>query len=122
VHREKIEAEPGDRRLDPDFARMEPVLQLAAIEHQLQRADPQAQRQEPNEIERLAMHVAGPANKNQNTQRAQHADRQVDEEDPAPAVVVGQPAAERRPHDRAKDRADAEHRHGMAVALRRVDL
>jgi len=34
------EPEPGDRRLDPDFARIEPILQLAAVEHQLQRADP----------------------------------------------------------------------------------
>jgi hypothetical protein len=28
----------------------------------------------------------------------------------------------RRPHDRPEDRADAEHRHGVPVALRRVDL
>ena len=101
---------------------MEPVFQLAAVEHQLQRADPQAQRQEPDEIERLAMHVTGLADENQGAQRAQHADRQVDVKDPAPAVILGQPAAERRPHDRAEDRADAEHRHGVAVALGRVDL
>jgi hypothetical protein len=40
----QVEAEPSDGRLDPDFARVEPVLQLAAVEHQLQGADPQAQR------------------------------------------------------------------------------
>src|SRR6202048_4143476 len=110
VHGEKIEAEPRDRRLDPDLARMEPVLQLAPVEHQLQGADPQAQGQESDEIERLAMHVAGLADENENAQRAQHADRQVDVEDPAPAVVIGQPAAERRPHDRSEDRPDAEYR------------
>ena len=57
------------------------------------------------------MHVAGLADKNHDAERAQHADRQVDVEDPAPAVILGQPAAERRPHDRPEHRADAEHRH-----------
>ena len=122
VHGEQVKTEPRDRRCDPDFARMEPVLQLAAVEHQLQGADPQAQRQEPDEIERFTTHVAGLADENKDAQRAQHADRQVDVEDPAPAVVIGQPAAERRPHDRAEDRADAEYGHRMPVALRRVDL
>src|SRR5439155_21119728 len=70
---------------------MKPVLQLTAIEHQLQRTDPQAQREEPDEIERFVMHVAGLTDKNQNAQSAQHADRQVDKEDPAPAVILGQP-------------------------------
>jgi hypothetical protein len=93
VHGKQVEAEPGDRRLDPDFARMEPILQLAPVEHQLQGADPQAQRQEPDEIERFPMHVAGLANKYQVAQDAQHADRQVDEKHPAPAVLIGQPAA-----------------------------
>src|SRR6266478_2941871 len=122
VHGNQVEAEAGDRRLEPDFARIEPVLQFAAVEHQLEGADPQAQRQEPEEIERFAMHVAGLAHENQDAQRAQRADRQVDVEDPAPAVLIGQPAAERRPHDRPADRAHAEHCHGTAVALRRVDL
>jgi len=68
------------------------------------------------------MPVAGLADENKDAQRAQHADRQVDAEDPAPAVVIGQPAAERRPHDRPEDRPDAEHRHRVPVPLRRVDL
>ena len=40
--------------------------------------------------------------KDQNAQRTDHADRQVDVEDPAPAVVIGQPAAERRPPNLAR--------------------
>ena len=48
-------------------------------------------------------------------------DRQVDVEDPAPAVILGQPAAQHRPHDRAENRAHPEHRHRRAVPLRRVD-
>src|SRR6516162_4739612 len=43
VHGEQVEAEPGDSRLDPALARIEPVLQLATVKHQLQRADPKAQ-------------------------------------------------------------------------------
>ena len=68
------------------------------------------------------MHVAGLADENKDAQRAQHADRQVDVEDSVPAVVIGQPAAERWPHDRPHDRADAEHGHSLPVALGRVDL
>ena len=59
MDREEIEAERGDRRLDPDLARMEPVLQLAAVEHQLHRADRQAQREEAERVERLAMRRSG---------------------------------------------------------------
>src|SRR4051794_33495450 len=68
------------------------------------------------------MHVAGMADENQDAGRAQHADRQGFVENPAPAKILSHPAAERRPHDRTHDRADAEHRHGIAVALRRIDL
>src|ERR1700756_1344904 len=76
---------------------MKPVFTLAAVENKLQRADPQAQRQEPDEIERFAMDVAGLADENQGAQRAQHADRHVDVKDPTPVVILGQPATERRP-------------------------
>jgi hypothetical protein len=122
VDGKQVETQPGDRRLDPDFARMKPVLQLAAIEHQLQGANPQAQRQEPEEIERFATQVAGLADKDQNAQRTDHADRQVDVKDPAPAVVIGQPAAERRPHNWPEDCPDTKNRHCVPVALRRIDL
>src|SRR5262249_32841394 len=99
VDGKQIETEPGDCRLDPDFPRMKLVFELAAVEHQLQGANPQAQGQEPEEIEWFAMQVAGLADKDQNAQRTDDADRQVDVEDPAPAVVISQPTAERRPHD-----------------------
>jgi hypothetical protein len=75
VHGEKIEAEPGERCLDPGLVRIEPVFQLAPVEHQLQRADPQAQGQEADEVEWLATHVAGLTDEDQDAERAQHADR-----------------------------------------------
>ena len=68
------------------------------------------------------MDVAGRPDEHQDANRAEDPDRHVDVEDPAPVVVLRQPAAEHRPHDRTHDRAGAEHRHGMPVTLRRIDL
>ena len=67
------------------------------------------------------MHVAALRHERDDAEDAQQTDRQVDVEDPAPAVVFGQPAAQHRPHDRAENRAHPEHRHRRAVPLRRVD-
>ena len=50
------------------------------------------------------------------------ADRQVDEEHPAPVVIVGQPAAEHRAKDRADHHAAAEQRHCLAMLFARVDV
>jgi hypothetical protein len=122
VHAEQVEAEPRNRRFDPDLARIEPVLQLAAVEQQLQGADPQAQREKSDDVERLAMDAAAVTDEDEEAKRTQQTDRQVDVEHPAPAVFLGQPAAECRPHDRPADRADAEHRHRVPVPLRWVDL
>ena len=49
----------------------------------------------------------------------EEADRDVEVEDPAPAVVVGDVAAERRPDDRREQRGDAEERLRGALFLRR---
>ena len=122
VHGEQVKPSSRDRRFDPDLARIEPVLQLAAVEQQLQGADPQAQREESEDVERLAMDVAAVADEDEDPKRTQHADRQVDVENPAPAVTWSKPTAERRAHDRPADRADPEHRHRLPVPLRRVDL
>ena len=52
----------------------------------------------------------------------QHPERQIYKEYPAPVVILGQPAAERRADDRAEDDSHPPHRHGLGVTLRRVDL
>ena len=49
---EDPEAQRRQRRLDPDLERVEPVLELAAVEHHLQRADAEAQHGEAEEVER----------------------------------------------------------------------
>ena len=53
---------------------------------------------------------------------AQDPDRQIDQEHPAPVVIVGQPAAEHGAQDRADHHAAAEQRHRLAVLLARVDV
>jgi hypothetical protein len=54
---EEISRDRGDRRLGPDLGRAEPILKFTPVEHQLQRADSNAQRGESEEIEHLAMRV-----------------------------------------------------------------
>ena len=46
VDEEEIEADDGQDRLDDDLAGVEPAELLAAVEHHLQRADAERQRQE----------------------------------------------------------------------------
>src|SRR5207248_4651427 len=58
---EKLQTENGDKSLDDDFARREPVLGGAAIEHQLQagKSEPQHRKSKPVEPELLvAVRVA----------------------------------------------------------------
>ena len=49
----------------------------------------------------------------------QHADRQIDEEDPVPVVVVGDPAAERGADGGRHHDGHAVHREGHAAFFRR---
>ena len=51
--------------------------------------------------------------------QGEEADGNVDVKDPAPAIVVGDVTAERRPDDGREQRGDAEHRLGGALLLRR---
>jgi hypothetical protein len=53
---------------------------------------------------------------------ASAADRHVDQEHPVPAVVIGEPAAERRAEDRPDHHAHAPHRHRRAVLLAREHI
>src|SRR5216683_387803 len=119
---EQVEGDGGNRRLDPDLAGMEPVRQLAAIEQQLQRADADAEAGKAEKVEQLAMGRPSVVDEDEDAERGDDPDRQVDVEHPAPAVILGQPAAQGRPHDRAEDDPAAPHRHRLAVPLRWVDL
>ena len=95
---------------------------MAAVEHELERADRDGQQGEAQEIEaaRAAMRIV--AHQGENAEGAQDADRQVDVEHPAPGELVGQPAAERRAGDRAQHGADAPQSHRLALLLARIGV
>src|SRR3546814_9497860 len=54
--------------------------------------------------------------------QGQRADWDIDVKTPAPAVVLGQPAAEHRTHDRTNHDAHAPDRHRLCLSLRRIDV
>jgi len=53
---------------------------------------------------------------------AQDPDRQVDQEYPAPIVIIGEPAAEHRPQDGSDHDAAAEQRHRLPMLFARIDV
>src|SRR5271169_434076 len=118
---EEIKGEARDRRRDPDLGRLEPILELAAVEQHLQRADRDAERGKAEKIEALALGLTGLVNENKDAEEGNDADRQVDVEHPAPVVIVRQPAAERGSGDRSDHGPGAPYRHRSAVPLGRVD-
>src|ERR1700716_3701664 len=72
--------------LDEDLGRAEPILELAAIEHHLQRADAEAQHGEAEEVEGSVGIARGVRQERHDAEKGEDADRQVDVEDPAPIV------------------------------------
>ena len=121
VNEENVSGGDGYAGLDPDLRRAEPILELTAIEENLQRADRETEGAEAEEVEaraarlRLA-HISDEANGRQD------ADRHVDVEHPAPAVVVGQPAAEHRRQHGTEHHPLAPERHGATMPLGGIDV
>ena len=100
---------------------LEPVVARPAVEHQLQCADAEAQCQKAEKVERLATVRPVVRDEEQDAERGNNADRHIDVKHPAPAVIFGKPAPDRRAHDRPEHHAHAPQRHRRAMALRRVD-
>src|SRR5215469_9472769 len=119
---EQIKADTRNNRRDPNLGGIEPVFEWAAIKHHLQRPDGDAQCYKTEKVEGFAMGVTGITDKNQDAEAGDQPDGQVDLEDPAPAIVLGQPAAQHRAKYRPQHDPGAPDRYRLAVALRRVDL
>src|SRR5438270_5444312 len=119
---EQVKREPRDCRLNPDFGRAEPILELAAVQEHLQRADRQAQRGETEKIKGFAAAVSRLADEYQNPDCGEDPNRHVDEEHPAPVVYFGQPAAERWADNRAQYHPHSPNRHRLGVSMGWVDL
>ena len=100
---------------------MEPILELAAIEQDLQGPNGDAERAKAKKIEALALGVAGLVDEHKDADERNDADRQIDVEHPAPVVIVGQPTAERGADDRADHGTGPPYRHRLAMPLGRID-
>ena len=107
---------------DNDERRLEPVQVVAFVEHDLQRPDTDNQRQQADVVHRLAAGDHRPG-----THLLAHhsggkqANGHVDEEDPRPAVTVGDPAPQDRPGNGRHHRYHRQQRQGHPPLGRGVD-
>ena len=120
--------EQDDQRLGLPEGVVVPVPLLPLAEQDLPAAHHQGEQPQADvvEVERLAsqlrplpLEVFGVVDREVAHQVAEEADREVDEEDPAPAVVDRDVAAQRRADDRGGQPRHAEDRHGRALLLGR---
>ena len=120
AHNQRDQTKHTQRREYLNVLRRKPILALSRIQHDLQRPDPQRQKSDPPKIHPRAIaafHVVRIEHKLVHQEQRQRANRKVQIKNPAPAVVVGDPSAERRPKNRRQQNADAERRHGVSVTL-----
>ena len=102
--------------------RAEPVELVALVEQDLQRADADHQQGQADIVDRLlAPWRLAPGQQLPGEQADQHAHRQVDQEDPVPGEVLGQPAAGQRPGDRRDHGRHRPQPHRQAALGRRID-
>ena len=102
----------------------EPVALLSEIERELESADPQRQQADAPvvDLRRLLAEVRRIEDVELRHHQRRDADRQVDVEDPSPAVGIGQPSAEDGPQNRGDDDAEPPEAHGLAALLGRERL
>ncbi len=122
LHQKQVKAHRRHARLDDDFAGGEPVQRATSVEHHLKRADGQRKRAEADPVQPHRVAVRGFLQKRQQADRRHDTERNIDVEDPAPTVMIGQPAAQYRAADRADHHPHGPDRHGGAPFLRRIDL
>jgi hypothetical protein len=108
---EHIDADHRHDRFGPDLGGMEPVLGGAAIEHQLKRGGAERQGAKAQEVERPLPPAPVLRHEYIHAQEGDDAQRHIDVEDPAPGEVLGQPAADRRPHHRPQHQGRAPQAH-----------
>ena len=93
-------------------AGVEPVVLFAQVEHDLHRTHPDHQQRQADSVDRqfadLALTLAV---QHPRSTRSGQADRHVDVEDPRPRDVVGDPAAQQRPHHGCHQSGHRPHRH-----------
>ena len=122
VGEEIIEADACDDEFGDDLVGFQPAELLAAVERELQRADADCERGEAEPVEAQLRVLAGLVHEDDEAEHGEDAERQVDEEHPVPGIGLGQPRAQRRPHDRAHHHAHAPDRHRLGAFLQRVGI
>ena len=104
--------------------RTEPVVLLALVQQNLQGADAKRQQSDADVIEFDAgsfepAQVGRVFDEAKHQSQREHADRQIDEENPAPGIVEGDPPAQGRSDGGRHDGRDAIQRERQAAFLRR---
>ena len=119
------DAHDREHRQRDDEVRAEPVVLLSLVEHDLQAADADDQQADAPVVDAslLAMpQIRRIEDENLRQDDRDDADGNVDVEDPAPTVIVGEPAAgDRTEHGRDHD-AERPERHRLPALLRRKRL
>ncbi|NYH20169.1 hypothetical protein GGD41_007397 [Paraburkholderia bryophila] len=119
---EQQNAERGHDRHPHDECRVEPVLVVTLVQHDLQRADAEYQRRETDIVDlRLRGGLGPPLHLRVHHRTRENADRHVDQERPLPRVVLGDPAAEQGSRDRRDDGHHRDHRQREAAPRRWID-
>src|SRR5215472_16303765 len=89
-----------------DESRSEPIVLLAFVKHRLQRADTNGEQANADVVEALNCHRTALRprwilNQSIKQKQGQNSHRHIDKEDPAPGVVVGDPAPQSRANRRS---------------------
>ena len=110
----------GDDGEDDDEVRFKPVVALALVEDDLQSAQAKRNEAETDVIdfgfaELAALEIGRVLNKPRGQQQGNDADGNVDEKNPAPGEVVGDPSAERGADRGSGDHGDAVNGKGHAA-------
>ncbi len=115
------QAHHREHRQGHDEVRREPVLLLSFVQHDLQRTDPHRQ-----QTDAVVIHCFGFARdvwriKDVGTHHKgrHHADGQIDVEQPAPGIAIGDPSAQHGSEHRRHHDAERPECHGFAAALGR---
>ena len=103
-----MKANARDHGAGDDEVRAEPVFLLSLVKHDLESANGEGQQAEPDSVNASeclahALEVGRIFNDAAGENDRQNAHRNIEEEDPAPGVVVGDPAADGRSDGRSDD-------------------
>src|SRR5208282_4612501 len=116
----KDQGDSGDEREDHNEVRFEPIIALPLVENNLQGSKAKGHEAEADVIDFGFTELAAPEigrilNEPRGQENGNDSDGNVDEENPAPGEVVGDPSAERRPDGRSRDHGNAVHSESHAA-------